>query len=158
MIHRAAVALGSNLGDRRAALEAALTLLASADRLLATSAFIETEPVGGVAEGRFLNAACIIETARTPLALLERLLEIERSLGRDRTREQRWGSRTLDLDLLLYDDVTMDEDGLTLPHPRLHERLFVLEPLAEIAPDWMVGRSRTVRDLRDALRRAEPPA
>lgn len=156
MLHRAGVALGSNLGDRRATLDGALRALQERAFVRACSSFIETAPVGGVAEGPFLNAACVLETDLPPRDLLALLLEIERRFGRDRAREQRWGSRTLDLDLILYDHATIDEPGLRLPHPRLHERLFVLDPLAEIAPDWVVPTlGRSVRALRDALRASE---
>jgi 2-amino-4-hydroxy-6-hydroxymethyldihydropteridine diphosphokinase len=95
---------------------------------------IETAPVGGPAgQGPYLNAAWEIETTLEPEALVETLLEVERALGRERT--EKWGPRTIDLDLLLYGDRVIDEPGLTLPHPRMHERRFVLEPLAEIAPE-----------------------
>lgn len=112
------------------------------------SATLETEPVGPMKQGPYLNAAVLASTTLEPRPLLERLHEIERSMGRDRAREQRWGPRTLDLDLLLYADRIIDEPGLCVPHPRLHERLFVLEPLAQIAPDWPVpGMNSTVHDL-----------
>jgi 2-amino-4-hydroxy-6-hydroxymethyldihydropteridine diphosphokinase len=158
MLHRAAVALGSNLGDRRATLDGAVAALRDRTLVRACSSVIETDPVGGVADGPFLNAACVLETDLPPRDLLALLLDIERRFGRDRARERRWGSRTLDLDLILYDDAKIDEPGLCLPHPRLHERLFVLDPLAEIAPFWVVpGSQRTVLALRDALRASPPP-
>jgi len=106
--------------------------------------------------GPYLNAAVTIETTLAPRALLDALLEIERTRGRDRSKEQRWGPRTLDLDLLLYADRVIDEPGLTIPHPRMAERLFVLEPLAEIAGDWkMPGSAAFVRDLLAEFVRAE---
>jgi 2-amino-4-hydroxy-6-hydroxymethyldihydropteridine diphosphokinase len=92
----------------------------------------ETEPVGPVVQGPYLNGALRIETALAPRQLLERLLAVESRLGR--VRAERWGPRTIDLDLLVYADETIDEPGLTVPHPRLHERRFVLEPLAELDP------------------------
>jgi 2-amino-4-hydroxy-6-hydroxymethyldihydropteridine diphosphokinase len=127
------IGLGSNLGDRAAHLHAALDRLAALGTVEAVSPFQETEPVGHVEQPRFLNAAARLRTTRPPDELLRGLLSIERALGRVRT--VRWGPRTIDLDLLLYDDLVRDEPGLTLPHPRLHERRFVLEPLAAIAPD-----------------------
>ncbi|MBK7405756.1 MAG: 2-amino-4-hydroxy-6-hydroxymethyldihydropteridine diphosphokinase [Phycisphaerales bacterium] len=137
---QAFIGLGSNVGDRRGHLRAALTSLADLPEttLLAVSTFRETEPVGPVAQGPFLNAVASVETGLQPRRLLESLQAIERSRGRDRAGETRWGPRTLDLDILIYADVKMCEPGLTIPHPRLSERLFVLEPLAEIAPDTRV--------------------
>ena len=108
----------------------------------------ETAPVGGVPQGLYLNAAATLRTGLSPRELLDGLLAIERAHGRDRLTEARWGPRTLDLDLILYGDLIINEPGLVLPHPRMHERSFVLEPLAEIAPGWVVpGRGRTVSDL-----------
>ena len=132
---RAYVGLGANLGDRAATLHAALEQLAAepAIELVAVSTFVDTAPVGMVDQPRFLNAAAAIDTALSPLQLLDRLLTIEHRLGR--TREgPRFGPRTIDLDLLLYGDEVVDEPGLTVPHPRLHERLFALQPLTELDP------------------------
>ncbi len=127
---RAYVGLGANLGDREATIRRAAALI-GASRL---STLIETEPWGYADQPRFLNAVAELETDEGPRALLERLLEVERALGR--TREgPRYGPRTIDLDLLLYGDEVVDEPGLTVPHPHLHERRFALEPLAELAPD-----------------------
>jgi 2-amino-4-hydroxy-6-hydroxymethyldihydropteridine diphosphokinase len=124
------VGLGSNLGDRKATIRRAVELLGAAR----VSTLIETEPWGYADQPRFLNAVAELETDEGPRALLERLLEVERALGR--TREgPRYGPRTIDLDLLLYGDEVVDEPGLTVPHPHLHERRFALEPLAELAPD-----------------------
>lgn len=151
----AAVGLGSNVGDRRAHLDAAVNALVSTNgiRVVAVSKAIETPPVGPVHQPSFLNGAVVLETSLRPRALLSVLLDVERSRGRDRAREQRWGPRTLDLDLLLYGSSSIDEPGLTVPHPRMHERRFVLEPLAEIAPDWIVpGLDQAVGALRDALK------
>ncbi|MFO0831755.1 MAG: 2-amino-4-hydroxy-6-hydroxymethyldihydropteridine diphosphokinase [Phycisphaerales bacterium] len=137
---RAAIALGSNLpsraGDSRATVQAAAADLAATPgiRLLAASSTHETDPVGP-AQPRYINAAALLETTLPPRALLAALQDIERRHGRDRTREQRWGPRTLDLDLILYADAVIDEPGLHVPHPRMHERAFVLAPLCEVWPD-----------------------
>ena len=132
------VGLGSNLGDREALIRRAAELV-GARRL---SAVIETEPWGRVDQPPFLNAVAEVETALGPRAFLDRLLAVEQSLGRDRAGE-RWGPRTIDLDLLLFGSLELDEPGLRVPHPYLHERRFVLEPLAELAPDAEVpGRGR----------------
>ncbi len=131
---RAYVGLGSNLGDRAALLGAALERLRSLGTLAAVSALYETEPWGKVDQPAFLNAACVLETALEPEALLAELQRIERELGRDRAREERWGPRLIDLDLLLFDERVLREAGLVIPHPGLHERAFALVALAEIAP------------------------
>jgi 2-amino-4-hydroxy-6-hydroxymethyldihydropteridine diphosphokinase len=150
-VTRAAFGLGSNLGDRRAHLEAAVKGLASAGEVLAVSSFRETEPVGGPPQPRYLNGAIAVATERTPLELLALAQELERRAGR--IRGDRWGPRTLDIDLLLFGDLVVREPDLVVPHPRLHERLFVLEPLAEIALDWPVpGTLRTVGELLADLR------
>ena len=135
------VGLGSNLGDREGTLRRALELLAEHVDVAAVSSFRETDPVGMLEQPRFVNAAARVETDRTPRELLDVLLAAERELGRE--RRERWGPRTIDLDLLLYGGESLDEPGLTLPHPRLHERRFVLEPLAELDPALVVpGRGR----------------
>jgi 2-amino-4-hydroxy-6-hydroxymethyldihydropteridine diphosphokinase len=136
---RAFVGLGANLGDRGAMLRAALEQLAAEPgvELVAVSASRETDPVGIVDQPRFLNAAAVVETDLPPRELLDRLLAIERRLGRTRTGP-RFGPRTIDLDLLLYGDERIAEPGLDVPHPRLHERLFALEPLAELDPELVV--------------------
>jgi 2-amino-4-hydroxy-6-hydroxymethyldihydropteridine diphosphokinase len=136
------VGLGANLGDREAAIRAAAATL-PASRL---SAIRETEPWGYGDQPPFLNAAAEVETELPPRAFLDRLLEIERSLGRRRDGP-RWGPRSIDLDLLLYGDEVVDEPGLTVPHPRLSERVFVLEPLAELAPSLFVPGKDTVQAL-----------
>ena len=127
------VGLGSNLGDREGTLRRALELLAGTPgvEVAAVSSLRETDPVGFLEQPRFLNAAAAIETELGPHALLDRLLQVESELGRTRDGP-RYGPRRIDLDLLLYGDVVIDEPGLTLPHPRLHERRFVLEPLVEL--------------------------
>jgi len=132
---RAYVGLGSNLGDREATLRQAVAALGEVPgvRIVAVSAFRETDPVGFLDQPRFLNGAAAIETELSPQELLAALLEVERGLGRIRGGE-RYGPRTVDLDLLVYGDVTLAEPGLEIPHPRLHERRFALEPLAELAP------------------------
>jgi 2-amino-4-hydroxy-6-hydroxymethyldihydropteridine diphosphokinase len=146
-VTRAYVGLGSNLGDRERNLRSALGLLDAEDvRVLAISRFRETDPVGYVDQPRFLNGAALVETDLSAPELLERLLTVERSLGRERTGP-RFGPRTIDLDLLLYGDETIDQPGLTVPHPRLAERRFVLEPLAELEPDLALPDGRRVRDL-----------
>lgn len=136
---KAYISLGSNLGDREATLRRALDLLRQ-DReidVVAVSAFRETEPVGFTDQPRFVNAAAALDTELPARALLERLLAVERALGR--TREgPRFGPRTVDLDLLLYGDERIAEPGLRVPHPRLHERRFALEPLAELDPEVVV--------------------
>jgi 2-amino-4-hydroxy-6-hydroxymethyldihydropteridine diphosphokinase len=132
-VTRAHVGLGGNLGDRSAMLRAALEQLAAEPgvTLVAVSTVRETEPVGLLDQPSFLNAAAALDTELSPRELLERLLGIERRLGR--TREgPRFGPRTIDLDLLLYGDEEIAEPGLQVPHPRLHERLFALEPLFEL--------------------------
>jgi 2-amino-4-hydroxy-6-hydroxymethyldihydropteridine diphosphokinase len=136
----ACVALGSNLGDRRASIRAALDAIAALPEaeLVAAAEPIETAPVtapGDDAEQpAYLNTVALVRTTLGARALLEALLRIERELGRDRARERRWGPRVIDLDLLLFGGAIIDEPGLTVPHPRMHERRFVLEPLARIAP------------------------
>src|SRR3954447_10007127 len=140
---RAFVGLGSNLGDRDETIRAALSRL---DGVIAVSRLRETDPVGFEDQPRFLNGVAELETELSPRALLGRLLEVERSLGR--TREgPRFGPRTIDLDLLVYGDLELDEPGLTIPHPRLHERRFALEPLVELAPELVVPGRGQVRNL-----------
>lgn len=136
----ALIALGSNLGNRGLTIVSAVTSLGSLPQsvLLRASSLLETDPVGPIAQPPYLNAAALISTALSPQDLLKHLLDIEQAHGRDRTREQRWGPRTLDLDLILYGDHVIDEPGLTIPHPRMHQRRFVLAPASEIAGDMLV--------------------
>jgi len=146
--------LGSNLGSRHANLEAALRALEihPSIHVEAVSRFIETEPVGGPpGQGPFLNGAARIETDLAPEALLSELKRIERCLGR---REgSRWGPRPIDLDILLYGDVCLETERLTIPHPRLRQRRFVLEPLTEIAPDAVDPvTGRTAQQLLEELK------
>jgi 2-amino-4-hydroxy-6-hydroxymethyldihydropteridine diphosphokinase len=141
------VGLGGNIGDVRATLDAAVARFADgADvRLIARSSDYSTPPWGMTDQPPFINCAIAVETSLLPRALLDRALSVERALGRDRSREQRWGPRTIDIDLLTYDNLSLDEPDLVLPHPRLFERAFVLVPLAEIAPDRLIA-GRRVRD------------
>jgi 2-amino-4-hydroxy-6-hydroxymethyldihydropteridine diphosphokinase len=135
---RAYVGLGANLGDREGTIRAAVAALPG---VLAVSSLRETEPVGVTDQPRFLNGVAALETELSARDLLDTLLALERRLGRE--RRERWGPRTIDLDLLLFGEEAIDEPGLTVPHPRLHERRFALEPLAEIAPDALIpGRGR----------------
>jgi 2-amino-4-hydroxy-6-hydroxymethyldihydropteridine diphosphokinase len=133
---RAYVGIGSNLGNPRKTIAAALDLLRAEPGIekVTVSTLRETDPVGYENQPRFLNGAAALETDLPPRKLLERLLEIERLLGRVRGEGPRFGPRTIDLDLLLYGGETLAEPGLTVPHPRLHERRFALEPLAELDP------------------------
>ncbi len=136
---RAYVGLGANLGDRERTLRAAVDALAAEEgiEVVSVSTLRETEPVGVGEQPRFLNGAAELETTLTARELLDRLLALEQRFGRVRIPGEH-GPRTLDLDLLLYGDEVIDEPGLTVPHPRLHERRFVLEPLAELAPGLVV--------------------
>ena len=154
------IALGSNLpsavGSPAETLTAAIAAIAHLGSVLATSSFYQTEPVGFLDQPVFTNAAVAIATQLSPLSLLHALLAIEQSFGRDRSHGIPNGPRTLDLDLLAVDDLTVSMAELQLPHPRIAQRRFVLEPLAEIAPDRILpGQSRTVAQLlQDILSRA----
>jgi 2-amino-4-hydroxy-6-hydroxymethyldihydropteridine diphosphokinase len=137
----AAIALGSNLesrfGDREANLREAVRRIEGLDEVRAVSSFYDTEPVGYLEQPWFLNAALLLETEMEPRALMRKLLSIERAMGREREGAMPKGPRVIDLDLLLYGDWVLWAEDLILPHPRMEERRFVLEPLAEIAPDWV---------------------
>ncbi len=137
----AAIALGSNLesrfGGREANLTEAIRRLAELGEVRAVSAFYDTEPVGYVDQPRFLNGALVLETGLAPVELMRGLLEVEREMGRVREGVAAKGPRVIDLDLLLYGDAVLETPELTLPHPAMAERRFVLEPLAEIASGWM---------------------
>jgi 2-amino-4-hydroxy-6-hydroxymethyldihydropteridine diphosphokinase len=149
---RAYIGLGSNLGDREQHLRNAIELLAAEPEVevLAVSTVRETEPVDVVDQPRFLNAAAKVETSLSSRALMQRLLAIEQALGRSRAG-RRFGPRIIDLDLLLDGDQSVDEPGLTVPHPRLAERRFALEPLHELDPDLVVPGRGPVLDLLAAL-------
>ena len=137
----ALLALGGNIGDSRAILDRAVTLLCDGTdiRLIARSSEYRTPPWGFKYQAPFINLCIAVETSLTPRELLERAQEVELKLGRDRAHEKRWGPRTADIDIIAYDDLAVNELGLTLPHPRLFERAFVLLPLAEIVPDRVIA-------------------
>jgi 2-amino-4-hydroxy-6-hydroxymethyldihydropteridine diphosphokinase len=142
--------LGSNLGDREANLRGALDKLGALGELVAVSSFYETEPVELLAQPWFLNCAVALETERMPKQFLSAILAIEQQMGRRRTVSK--GPRTIDIDILLFGKSIIDTAGLVVPHPALHERKFVLEPLAEIAPEARHPvLKKTMRELRDAL-------
>jgi 2-amino-4-hydroxy-6-hydroxymethyldihydropteridine diphosphokinase len=141
---RAYIGLGANLGDRERTMRRALELLA--EEVAAVSTFRETDPVGYLDQPRFLNAAAAVDTELSPRELLECMLAVERELGRTRDGPG-WGPRAIDLDLLLYGDELVDEPGLRVPHPRLHEREFVLEPLVELDPGLVVPGKGSVSAL-----------
>ena len=146
---RAYVGLGANLGDREATIRRAVELLGAEPgiEVVAVSTLRETEPVGYADQPAFLNGAAALETDLSPRALLDRLLAVERELGRVRGLGPRFGPRTIDLDLLLYGAEVLEEPGLTVPHPRLTQRRFALEPLYELDPELSLPDGRGVRDL-----------
>ena len=141
-VHRAALALGGNLGDVGSALAAALRALEEGERLriVARSNVWRTPPWGKTDQPDFLNMCALVETQLGPRDLLALCLNVETQAGR--VRKERWGPRLIDIDVLAYDDVRRDDEVLTLPHPRMKERAFVLIPLAEIAPDWIIEGAR----------------
>jgi len=149
----ALLALGGNVGDVRATLDLAIAALCDGEqvRLLARSSDYRTPPWGVTDQAPFVNLCIAVATTLTPHALLARAQAVERALGRDRARERRWGPRPLDIDLIAYDDLAVDDNDLTLPHPRLFERAFVLVPLAEIAADRVIAGVK----VRDALARVD---
>ncbi len=149
----ALLGLGGNLGDVRGNLDRAVELLCEDGRakVRAQSSDFRTPPWGVEGQPAYINRCVMLETGLGPRALLERALAVERALGRDRARERRWGPRPIDIDLLSYDDVVIDEPGLTLPHPHWAQRAFVLVPLAEIAADRVIGGV----SVRDALARVD---
>ena len=150
---RAYVGVGANLGDRERTIRRAIELLAAQPgiELAGVSQLRETEPWGPVEQPRYLNGAVALDTELGPRDLLAVLLGVEQDLGRDRSAEVRFGPRTLDLDLLVHGDLVLDEPGLTLPHPRLHERRFALEPLADLDPELVVPGRGTVGELLASL-------
>ncbi len=145
----ALIALGGNLGEVRDTLDRAVALFCGGEdvRLKARSSDYRTPPWGVTDQPPFVNLCIVVETDLAPHALLARAQAVERAFGRDDKRERRWGPRPLDIDILTYDDLVLDAPDLTLPHPRLFERGFVLVPLAEIVPDRMIAGIR----VRDAL-------
>jgi 2-amino-4-hydroxy-6-hydroxymethyldihydropteridine diphosphokinase len=149
----ALLALGGNVGDARATLDRAVALLCdgAAVHLLARSSDYRTPPWGVEDQPPFINLCLTVATELSPRALLARALAVEQALGRDRLKEQRWGPRPIDIDIVAYDDVSVDEPGLTVPHPLALERAFVLLPLAEIAPERSIAGVR----VRDALARVD---
>jgi 2-amino-4-hydroxy-6-hydroxymethyldihydropteridine diphosphokinase len=149
----ALLSLGGNLGDVRATLDRAAAMLCDGGdvRLIARSCDYRTPPWGVVDQPPFVNLCIAVDTGLAPQALLARAQTVERALGRDRSDERRWGPRAVDIDLLAYDDLALNEPELTLPHPRLLQRAFVLVPLAEIAPERMIAGIR----VHDALARVD---
>ncbi|MEM9925018.1 MAG: 2-amino-4-hydroxy-6-hydroxymethyldihydropteridine diphosphokinase [Cyanobacteria bacterium P01_D01_bin.50] len=135
--NKAAVGLGSNLGESLTTLENAIQTLneTTGITLISHSEWYTTKPVGGPPQPDYVNACALLKVELDPHKLLETLLEIEQQFGR--VRKERWGARTLDLDLILYDDLILNTPNLQIPHPRMKERAFVLVPLAEIAPNWI---------------------
>ena len=152
MLRTAYISLGANLGDRERSLRRAIELLSAREgiRVARVSSLRETEPWGPVEQPSFVNAAAELETSLEPRELLDALLAVEFGLGRVR-EGARYGPRTIDLDLLVYGDAVVSEPGLVLPHPRLHERRFALEPLAELDPDLVVPGHGPVSALLAAL-------
>jgi 2-amino-4-hydroxy-6-hydroxymethyldihydropteridine diphosphokinase len=147
------IALGGNVGEVRETFDRALKMLCDGGevRLIARSSDYVTPPWGVEDQPPFVNRCAAIETSLTPHALLARAQDIERAFGRDRAKERRWGPRTLDIDLIAYDDVALNDADLVLPHPRLFERAFVLVPLNDIASDRSIAGVR----VKDALARID---
>ncbi|MGC2552743.1 MAG: 2-amino-4-hydroxy-6-hydroxymethyldihydropteridine diphosphokinase [Candidatus Sulfotelmatobacter sp.] len=144
------LSLGSNIGDREGNLREAARRLETLGRVAAVSSFYETEPVEFTEQPWFLNCAVALETERTPRELMTAILGIEKDMGRQRVQKK--GPRVIDIDILLFGDVVLDTAEVTIPHPAMHERRFVLEPLAEIAPEVRhPAFNKTIRELREAL-------
>lgn len=144
---RAYIGLGGNLGDPLSTLQGALAAIANLrdTQVMQTSSFYQSKPLGPADQPDYINAVALITTILTPLGLLEALQEIENDFGRERIR--RWGERTLDLDILLYDNLVQSSSRLTIPHPGLMQREFVAVPLAEIAPQLVLPNGRPIRDV-----------
>lgn len=153
LLAHAYLALGGNVGNSRAILDRAVALLCDGKdvRLTARSADYSTPPWGFKYQPPFINLCIAVDTTLSPRELLARAQEVELKLGRDRAHEKRWGPRTADIDIIAYDDLTLDEPGLILPHPRLFERAFVLLPLAEIAGNRVIAG----QNLREALTKVD---
>lgn len=147
------IGLGSNLGERDKNIRTALEKMQEKGiELLRVSSVLETEPYGYTDQPKFLNAVCLVETNLTPDQLLDVLLEIEKEMGR--VRERKWGPRIIDLDIIFYEDLVLESERLIVPHPDMHNRWFVLAPLAEICPDYVHPKlKKTVRELLQELTR-----
>ena len=146
---KATISLGANLGNPKENLDTAIALLREATDVKAVSSYITTDPIGGPEQPKYLNAVCIIDSDLPAMDLLSMLHGIEKALGRERL--ERWGPRTIDLDLIQYADLISKADELTLPHPRAHERRFVLEPWLEIEPDAILLTHGKIKDLLEHL-------
>ena len=147
------IGLGSNLGERDKNIRTALEKMQEKGiELLRVSSVLETEPYGYTDQPKFLNAVCLVETNLTPDQLLDVLFEIEKEMGR--VRERKWGPRIIDLDIIFYEDLVLESERLIVPHPDMHNRWFVLAPLAEICPDYVHPKlKKTVRELLQELTR-----
>ena len=151
----ALLSIGSNIGDRAANLMEAVRRLGSEQGITvkAVSPFYRTAPVGPVVQDDFINGAVRLTTELQPEELMRRCLAIEAQMGRDRANAVRWGPRLIDIDIILFDDISMHTDTLDLPHPRFRERAFVLVPMVDIAPEWVVA-GQTLADLSSTMDRA----
>lgn len=141
---RYAIGLGSNLGDRLGNLRGAVTAFGEAGEIVATSGLYETDPVGGPEQGKFLNAVVVVDVGLDPMPMIHFCLDIEQAA--DRVREERWGPRTLDVDILAWEGEVVSDGGLEIPHPRAHQRLFVLRPLVEVWPDAILANNLTAAE------------